>query len=114
MITLRRLKVVVLVVAISALQYFLYLGLRGSALAIAEGIPGTIPLWLRVAVSILGAPLMLLPESWLVALRSLIGDDTKTLLIVAAVNALFWGIVLVASFNFVAARRQAQSNTAPA
>jgi hypothetical protein len=110
----RRLKVVALVSAIAALHYFLYLGLWGSTFAMAERVPGTIPAWLRIAVGVLGAPLMLLPESWFVALRAVFGDDTRTLLVTAAFNALIWATTLVVLFSLRAARRHARSNAAAA
>jgi hypothetical protein len=100
--------------AIAALHYFLYLGLWGAAAAIGEGVPGTIPLWLRVCVAVLGAPLMHLPESWFVALRPVLGDDRNSLFVVAALNSMLWGIVLVSMFRHLIARRHARSGAATA
>jgi hypothetical protein len=109
----RLLFAVGLIGAIAVVHYLLYLGLWGSAFAIGEGVPGTIPLWLRVAVTVLGAPLMLLPDRWFLALRPLLGDDSNSLFVVAGLNALLWGIALFFLFQLLIARR-AQSVVATA
>jgi hypothetical protein len=107
----RRLAEVAIIGAIAVLHYLVYLRLLGSAFAISEG-SGIIPLWLRVSVDVLGAPLMLFPETFFIALRSLLGDDGNPLVVVAALNALLWGLALFFVFNLLIARRRTRSGVA--
>jgi hypothetical protein len=105
----RRLVAVGFIGAIAVAHYLLYLSFWGTGFAIGEGVPGTIPLWLRVVVNVLGAPLMLLPESWFLALRPLLGDDSNSFLVVAGLNALLWGSALFLLFKQILAKRASQS-----
>jgi hypothetical protein len=79
-----------------------------------ERIPGTIPRWLSVVVALLGFPLMLLPEGWFIALRPVLGDDSNSLFVVAALNALLWAAVLVTVVRTLGARRRIRAGVAAA
>ena len=86
------------VLAAAVSHVFLYLALLGSAFARSDA-GQSVPRMLNLLTSILGFPMMWLmarfPEQWILAARTLLGDDSNTLFAFAGVNALLWGSSVV-------------------
>jgi hypothetical protein len=99
---------------IAAVHLTLFLSLFGTAYALSEGTPGRVPQWLSAVVNLLGAPLMLIPDTWFVALRSVFGSDTNSLFAVAGLNSVLWACGIVWLVHYLRARSLAWAVGVPA